>query len=173
MLERYLPRFHNLNPPEIELITQRLIDHRLVPGSPVPAAVAELPQFVAGEALYQLCESAHLTQADVVCAIADVPGPIAQNAIETLVGQPITRPVPAPEVQKRIVTETIRSQTDSRTIHNIRPNPKRPGSASHTRYNKYTEGMTVQEYLDKGGLMSDIRWDTRKEFIQLRGERAT
>ena len=46
-------------------------------------------------------------------------------------------------------------------------NPKRPSSASHTRFEKYRNGMTVKEALANGVTMADVRFDSSKGFIKL------
>jgi hypothetical protein len=48
-------------------------------------------------------------------------------------------------------------------------NPKRPGSAAHTRFAFYRTGQTVQQFLDKGGWLADIRWDEKMGFIRVSG----
>lgn len=47
-------------------------------------------------------------------------------------------------------------------------NPKREGSASHGRFAMYYNGMTVDEYLSKGGLYADLPHDTGKGFIDVK-----
>lgn len=46
-------------------------------------------------------------------------------------------------------------------------NPKRPGSGAHARYNLYKNNMTVQQFLDAGGIPADIHWDSKQNFIKL------
>jgi len=48
----------------------------------------------------------------------------------------------------------------------VKENPKRAGAAE--RFALYEDGMTVQEYLAAGGLMADVRWDTKMEFISVK-----
>lgn len=45
-------------------------------------------------------------------------------------------------------------------------NPKRGESAK--RFGYYKSGMTVGEYIKKGGLRSDIAWDVEKDYISVR-----
>ena len=49
----------------------------------------------------------------------------------------------------------------------VEENPKREGSSSYARFEKYTDGMTVDAYLKEGGHLADIRWDNEKNFISL------
>ena len=49
----------------------------------------------------------------------------------------------------------------------LKPNPKRPGSASHGRYDKYIGAANVGEYLQMGGTPADLRYDIEQNFVQL------
>lgn len=46
-------------------------------------------------------------------------------------------------------------------------NPKRPGSAAHSRFGLYKDGMTVQQFLDAGGWAADLNWDEKQGFIYI------
>lgn len=46
-------------------------------------------------------------------------------------------------------------------------NPKREGSASHTRYELYRTSKTVQEYINAGGTLPDLKWDSEKGHIEI------
>jgi len=45
------------------------------------------------------------------------------------------------------------------------PNPKRPGSKAHMRYEQYSKATTIKEYLDNGGLKADLRYDHSKGYL--------
>ena len=49
----------------------------------------------------------------------------------------------------------------------MKDNPKRVGSKAFLRYEQYAGSKTIGEYLDKGGLPADLKWDQKKEFLQL------
>jgi hypothetical protein len=52
----------------------------------------------------------------------------------------------------------------------VRPtneNPKRDGTNAHAAFSKYATGMTVREFLKKGGSRADVSWDARHKFIRL------
>lgn len=51
-------------------------------------------------------------------------------------------------------------------------NPKRPGTATHTRFASYKEGMTVEEATKAGLTIADIDWDVGKGFITVEKTRA-
>lgn len=50
----------------------------------------------------------------------------------------------------------------------VSENPKRKGSASFKRFEKYENGMKVSEALAKGVRSADIGWDQKKNYIALR-----
>lgn len=47
------------------------------------------------------------------------------------------------------------------------PNPKRPGSASHARFELYSQHTTVAAFLAAGGRRADLAWDLERGFISL------
>lgn len=53
-------------------------------------------------------------------------------------------------------------------------NPKRVGTASHVRFGKYKNGMSVAAYLEACGednrraARADINWDVEHKFIELK-----
>merc|ERR1719473_1729626 len=44
-------------------------------------------------------------------------------------------------------------------------NPKRPGSESHTRYEKYKSASNVGEFIDHGGKRADLLYDYSKGYM--------
>lgn len=46
-------------------------------------------------------------------------------------------------------------------------NPKREGSRAHERFALYKDGMTVGAFLEKGGSLGDLRYDTKHGFVQI------
>lgn len=56
---------------------------------------------------------------------------------------------------------------DELKITEVVANPKREGTAAHTRYALYTAGMTVGAYLAAGGTRSDLAWDSERKFIKI------
>jgi hypothetical protein len=46
-------------------------------------------------------------------------------------------------------------------------NPKRPGSATHARFELYKNGMTVKEAIDAGIPPGDLDYDNTHEFIKI------
>lgn len=44
-------------------------------------------------------------------------------------------------------------------------NPKRAGSKAHTRYAAYEKATTIGEYLERGGLRADLRYDLLHGFL--------
>lgn len=167
MLEKYRSTLHDLTGAERSLLAQQLEARQLVDGG---RQVARDP-----DALFMACERARLCQADLVCVLAPHISTVARSAIEKLVGHPI-RVLPPQQIVDPM-RATLRAQLeaakndDPREIVRIKPNPKRPGSAAHARYNLYREGMTVSEYLRAGGRKADLRWDIKKRHIVVRKPR--
>lgn len=56
---------------------------------------------------------------------------------------------------------------ESKITFNTKTNPKREGSKSHSRFQKYMGSKTVQEYLDNGGTKGDLKYDSEKDFITI------
>lgn len=49
----------------------------------------------------------------------------------------------------------------------VEANPKREGSKSRERFAIYRNGMTIAQFIEKGGLMADVRYDEDHKFIEL------
>lgn len=49
----------------------------------------------------------------------------------------------------------------------VEDNPKRLGSAAYRRFSFYEDGMTVEQYLDRGGIHADLKWDEEHRYIKL------
>lgn len=58
-------------------------------------------------------------------------------------------------------------EADTDVIAVLVPNPKRPNSLSFARFAIYTTGITVAEFLAKGGRRADLKWDADHEFIRI------
>jgi hypothetical protein len=50
----------------------------------------------------------------------------------------------------------------------VKDNPKREGTKAHAAFSKYETGMTVAEFLKKGGSLVDLSWDARHKFITVK-----
>ena len=46
-------------------------------------------------------------------------------------------------------------------------NPKRPGTASHARYEGYKSATTMEEFYLQGGMSGDIKNDESKGFMKV------
>lgn len=180
MLAKYQQNFAALSPEAEALVASALLRRH-----------PDLPAYVPG-GLFRLCEEAGLDQADVVCAVASEASPLAVQAMEVLAGIPVvvghpclSGPAPRPEPQSAEAEATAPARearakpraertprsgvTDPRIIVSVAPNPKRPGSASHARYELYRVGMTVDEAIAAGVRREDIAWDSAssRRFIAL------
>jgi hypothetical protein len=94
--------------------------------------------------------------------------PTTLTALEALLGKPITRiSRPTRHANPTRLTRQRPTKVDPRTITNIQPNPKRPGSASFARYSLYRENMSVTEAIQAGVTTADVRWDSERGYITL------
>lgn len=57
---------------------------------------------------------------------------------------------------------------DDRVVASVEPNPKKPGSQAHFRYEFWKVGATVEECLRAGLAREDVRWDVEKGFVTLK-----
>jgi hypothetical protein len=65
-------------------------------------------------------------------------------------------------------TQTIEIQEDKEgNAYGKKNNPKRKGSKSAERFEKYRDGMTVESALKAGLVAGDIHNDTAKGYIKL------
>lgn len=161
MLTKYQPHFASLTPAHAAHVAAAVARrHRL----------AEAPDAESGEELWELCEALGLDQADVVLSLAADATPMGVVCIETLIGRPITRELPAsaraPRAPRAPKGAAVR-RADSRRILTVVPNPKKPGSKSHARFEAYRVGMTVDQAVAAGLTMDDIRHDVARGFITL------
>ena len=60
--------------------------------------------------------------------------------------------------------------TPSASLTIQKANPKRPGTASHERYERYKGAKTLDELLELGGSRADFNHDKAKGFIVVDGE---
>ena len=128
----------------------------------------------------KLCAAldAGVTQPDMVLAVIRETAPDAVGAIEALVGKPIqhlaekasgvvkpsaraadTGPAKPDKPADPILSKIIRMIVDK--------NPKKPGSASALRFDRYRDGATVAACLEAGVTLADVRWDVAHKFVRL------
>jgi hypothetical protein len=76
--------------------------------------------------------------------------------------------------KKRIVSKKIIKKISNKKYNRdqkikllVKSNPKKLGSKSYERFNKYHNGISVGEFLDKGGLSIDLKWDVEHNFIKI------
>lgn len=93
-----------------------------------------------------------------------------------LAGNPLPYPIghrrgepPGTSAFSKFATKRDRpiTKVDRRTIENVQPNPKQPGSKAYEAYKLYRNGMTVSEFLSLGGSRKDLVWDAKRGFITL------
>lgn len=153
MLEKYRRNFESLTEEEATLIATQLEDDATT-----------------GDELYQHCSDRGLDQAAVVMSMARTTDAVGVSALEKLVGKPMRRP------DKNAQTARTQQRSkrprpvlrDDRIIRVLaESNPKKPGSKTYERFELYEDGMTVQQFREKGGTSDDVKWDAERGFIKL------
>lgn len=159
ILDKYRPNFEALAPEQVEYLARAM-------RTPVEEPLR-------GSDLYEIYDEAGYDQADVVMSLATDATLTGVQVVEALIGKPIVRRVEktksarAPGAPRR--TSSVR-KSDPRKIVFVAENPKKAGSASYMRFALYEVGMTVDEFLAKGGTMGDIKWDHERSFIKFEGD---
>jgi hypothetical protein len=72
-----------------------------------------------------------------------------------------------PEVPTATGRKNTRTPVDC-TIHPTEIKPRRKKGPALRRFKLYKDGMTVQDYINKGGLPWDIWYDTLYGYVELR-----
>lgn len=83
------------------------------------------------------------------------------------------RPVaiaPAPlVVASPVPAAVVAVQQRDVEIKVLQENPKRPGSLSYERYERYKSATTLAQYLERGGTTADFRFDCDRGFVAVEG----
>lgn len=61
--------------------------------------------------------------------------------------------------------------SDDDVVVKVSENPKKPGTKAHERFKHYRAGMSVREFIEKGGLRADLSWDVEHGHIKIRRAR--
>lgn len=168
MLEHYTPNFSALSLEETTYLAKAVAKAN-------PGFIAEeVGPYESGEELMHHCEAYGMDQATVVMSLSRDATPIGVQIVERLIGKPIQKIFPKLVKQIRAKTpRTVVKKHDPRIITFVTPNPKRPGSASHTRFELYKVNMTVTQAIDAGLTTGDIVHDSSRGFITLTNPETT
>jgi|TARA_B100000085_G_scaffold191543_1_gene175489 hypothetical protein len=60
---------------------------------------------------------------------------------------------------------TYKYDRDARIQVCVDKNPKREGSGGYKRFELYRTGMTIRNFLEKGGKTIDLDWDRERGFV--------
>lgn len=158
ILDRYKPNFDALDQDQIRHLTK--------------AMQTPYEEPLTGADLFEIYSEAGYDQADVVMSLATDTSVLGIQVIETLIGKPIQRrALPASSGTARKTRGPAVRKSDPRRIVYVSPtNPKREGTASHARFALYVEGMSIDEFVQAGGTIADVKWDSERGFIKIEGE---
>lgn len=76
----------------------------------------------------------------------------------------------AAKAAKKVEEEGKKAEYDNNTVVVLttQVNPKKAGTASFDRFEKYVDGMTVTAALAVGITRDDLRWDSKHNYISLK-----
>lgn len=187
MIPPHAELYQSLTPVQSLYLWRELHRCELVREEPDPASAT-------GEHIAALCVD--LSHAQVVLSISYRSEPVFYDIAQVLLRRPIYqcargetglpltdiegRPLPLPIGHRRgeppaapVTLTAARKRMqythrlDPRVITQIAPNPKKPGSKTHARYGLYVEGMTVTEFIARGGTTADVKYDADHGFIRV------
>lgn len=165
--ERHAELFAGLSPDETRRILSRLQQDQLVKRGTTLASAS-------GEELFSLCQRTGLDHAAVVFSLACDGDDIGRSAIEKLIGKPIY--VHRPTYVRRTVAQeratprpTTTMPSGEMVVLSVVPNPKKPGSATWSRFQHWVAGRTVAECIAAGLQKVDVPWDAdpSRKFVVL------
>jgi hypothetical protein len=82
-----------------------------------------------------------------------------------------TMDVAPPSVKLPASNPGPRAGFSGKRIYRIaKTNPRREGTWGWKSFNLITDGMTFEEYKNKGGRNNDLQWDIDKKFVELRSD---
>jgi hypothetical protein len=160
LVGRHAQAIMSLAPEEVALVWRAVHARHRALGT---CEVDELPPAV----LLGAIETAGLCHAEVVISLARATGPVAESAIEKLVGRPLRRSAPAPLPALGAASKQS-ARRDPRVISWVRPdNPKKVGTKAHRVFSLYQVGMTVSDFVRAGGTSSSVRYDLEHGNIRI------
>lgn len=53
-------------------------------------------------------------------------------------------------------------------VKTVEGNPRREGTHGHESFAKIKNGMTIEQFISKGGRLRDLHWDMSHKYVQLK-----
>lgn len=72
-----------------------------------------------------------------------------------------------PKPEGRKVGRLVKFKPEQKIKMLVDKNPKREGTKAHDKWEIYRNGMTVSEYLEKGGKSHTLSWDVNHDLISV------
>lgn len=70
---------------------------------------------------------------------------------------------------KKVVTiERNRLNQQMKIVKTVDENPRRKGTFGYKSFSKIKNGMTVEQFVEKGGRLRDLHWDLEHGYLKLR-----
>lgn len=153
--------------------------------SKIIAAVGRRTPFRTRAALIKLCETPSVHPRDLQMPFVRETDELGLAVLECLVGHKIVRgptivprkfqPILKPKRKRRANGHSggtvVAAKGDMVIRMLVRENPKREGSAAALRFAKYRDGIRVADAMERGVRASDLRYDQRHGYIELRSAR--
>lgn len=145
-------------------------------GTPEPASFVAEPAVMAIDVITDEADRAALEALESVADVAyqerkldalmEVDAPtLAKDIVDAHV---VAAPTDA-DAKPVKVSKATRKESDATTVIHLKTlvNPKKAGTSSFNRFEKYVDGMTVAAALEAGITRDDIRWDSTHGHIGL------
>lgn len=196
MIPAHTALYSALSPAQAALLTSRLISHGLVSADTVQRTVGQYLDKVDGPIVAQWCAGlshaqvvltlsreteplaldtmeALLQRPMYMCARGETAEPLTDvegRPLPLPLGRRRGEPMCSPEkgfIRRRMKDVRSRLPRDPRIVQAVVPNPKRPGSASFSRFEVWQVGMSVTEARAAGLSTADVSWDVSRGFVSL------
>lgn len=83
----------------------------------------------------------------------------------------------ASTTSKKVVRKNTKAQAAAIERHRLNPqmsivkladgNPRRKGTFGYKSFDKIKNGMTVEQFVEKGGRLRDLHWDLERKHVKL------
>lgn len=108
-------------------------------------------------------------QVDVVLALMRAESRPHLECAEWLIGHRIIRCPPCLRPSAPLEIGDVTRIGDMRRVISVTPNPRHPATGAHYRFAIFRPGMSVEQFIVRGGTRRDVRSAVANGWIQLEG----